>query len=386
MLPGLLDSLLEPELRRFNDLQRAQANDPTFIPVHLTGGIGDVIISLDTVRWLHEKCTILVYCHHIEAFKYFCPDIPCQKILPKYTWKLEFNTIAKFHFTEDFAGFLIPEHAELFKQQRDVLNKDARLEALVRTLYNKFYLISIYARERGLSRRLFPMHSLGLNCSPEYKYFPKGEVDKIITIHDGYDVHNKYLVTGRATKQWKWEHWNQLVKMLKLKYPDYKIIQLGAVTGRVIDGIDECLLNKTTIIEAFDILKTSSLHIDGDSGLVHAAARFKIPTVVMWGPTPLHFYAYPQNINLTAKVCGEACYGVNDNWMDKCAIHYPAPKCMDEITPERVMNAIYEKDILCQSKNSDADKGGDQSPMLSTGTTFSSSTFSSLLGLNDRPI
>ena len=340
MIPGLLDAITKPEIEIFNRSVNSMPVDPTFIPVHLTGGIGDVIISLDNIRWLHNNFKIVVYCHHIEAFKYFCPDIPCFKDRPEYTWTLEFNTIAKFHTTDHFGGFLIKEHENLFLKQRDTLFKNPRLEAIVKKEFNRFFLISNYAKEHNLSRTVFPMHTLGINEKINYNFHMGSLRQNIITIHDGYDVHNKYMVSGRATKQWKWEHWNKLVKDIKFKYPEHKIIQLGAVTGRPIDGVDDCLLNKTTIVEALNILSQSSLHIDGDSGLVHAATRFGIPSIVMWGPTPMHFYAYPQNINLTSNVCNDACYGVKENWMDKCPINYTTPKCMDEILPEHVLERI----------------------------------------------
>jgi len=166
-----------------------------------------------------------------------------------------------------------------------------------------------------------------------------------ITIHDGFDVNNKSIVHGRCTKQWKWDYWNKLVRLIKNSC-DATIIQLGAVTGREIDGVDQCLLNKTTILEAIKILEKSKFHIDGDSGLVHVATKLGIPCIVLFGPTPDYFYGYKKNVNIRSNVCKEACFWIKDNWMDKCPLGYATPKCLDAITADDVFEKIRKKGLL----------------------------------------
>lgn len=340
----LLENLIDPEIEQFNKSRHAEISDPLFIPIHITGGIGDVIISIDNIRFLKERFNVVVYTHHVEAFKYFYRDsIPVFKTLPEYTWILSFNTFVKFIIRDKFHGFLIKDHEELYKQQQLMFKHNPRLETIVKTDCNKFFLISSLAKEMNQSRWSFQLFSLGYEDRPNYKLLPKSYPEKYITIHDGFDIHNRSIVSGRATKQWKWDHWNKLVRLIKWHYPDYKVIQLGTShTAREIDGIDESLIDKTTITEAFDILSKSSLHIDGDSGLIHAANRMQVPSIVLWGPTPLDFYSYKENINLKSNVCSQACYGVKENWNDKCVIGYSSPKCMDEIHPHQVLESVKE--------------------------------------------
>lgn len=336
-----LENLIAPELRQFSLAQHIRASNPTFLPVHITGGIGDIIINIDALRFLAKRFKVVVYTHHIEAFKYFYRDpIPVFKNLPDYAWSIEFNTFSKFHQTYGFHGFLVKEHENLYIQQQEMFNEYPKLETIIKTHFTKFFLISNFAKEINETRWSFPLFSLGYKERPEYEFLPRALKEKYITIHDGFDIHNQSIISGRATKTWKWEHWNNLVKELKKIYPDYKIIQLGAKTAREIDGVDSCLINKTSITECFDILSKSSLHIDGDSGLSHAATRMQVPSVVLWGPTPVDFYSYKQNINLKSLVCSQACYGVKDNWNDKCPIGYQSPKCMDEISPNQVLQSI----------------------------------------------
>jgi ADP-heptose:LPS heptosyltransferase len=335
-----LESLMSPQIEQFRNIRHTSPSDPTFLPIHLTGGVGDIIISTDAIKFLQKRFNLVVYTYHVEAFKYFYRDpISVFKEMPDYTWKLEFNTFVKFHQMNYFHGFLIKNHDNLCLQQQDFLKKHPRLETILKSHFNKFFLIAYFAKEMGQNRWSFPLYSLGYEEPLKYEFLPNNIPEKYITVHDGFDVYNASIVSGRATKTWKWEHWNSLVKMLKKKYPDYKIIQLGSKTSREIDGVDSCLINKTSISECFDILSKSALHIDGDSGLVHGATRMEVPCIVLWGPTPVDFYGYSQNINLKSSVCKEACYGVKDNWNDKCPIGYMSPKCMDEISPEQVFQA-----------------------------------------------
>ncbi len=169
---------------------------------------------------------------------------------------------------------------------------------------------------------------------------------KYITVHDGFDANSYSLVERSSTKQWPLIFWNGLVYLLKESYPDYSIIQLGrSPTARVIEGTD-CRIDKTTISEAFDLVRRSSLHIDGDSGLVHAAARMKTPCVVLWGPTPDYFYGYPQNLNIRSDACTGSCYGLTKTWMATCPASIGYAACMYGIEPKEVMRQIKEAGIL----------------------------------------
>ncbi len=337
----LLDKIKAPMTAAFDTIEHHHAANPTFIPVHLTGGIGDVVMAIDAIKFLATQYQIVVYTHHIEAFRYFCKDnIPSFKVLPEFTWQLEFNTIAKFHFRHGFHGFAVKEHEDLFLKQEALFRDDPRLETLVKTHFDKFFLIARYAEEMKLNRRDFPLYCLGYKSKVPFEIIAKYPRVKLVTIHDGFDIHNRHIVSGRATKQWKWDHWNTLVRKIKTRYPGYSIMQLGtSSTAREIDGAIS-LIDKTSIVEAFKTLSAVALHIDGDSGLVHAATKMNIPCVTMWGPTPHKFYGYPQNKNVTSSICSGSCYGVKENWNDKCVVGYSSPRCMDEITPEMVMKEV----------------------------------------------
>lgn len=334
-----IEDLIYPQFKQLGLYQHSGSSNPTFIPIHLPGGIGDVIMSIDGIKELKKRYQVVIYTAHVEAFKYFYKDfIPVFKSMPVYSWHLEYDTIARFKFQKDFDGFLLKDHQDLFRQQLRTFERNPQLEKLAYYESKKYFLISLYGRACGWNRRDFPMRSLGFDQSLAFEKSSREIVKQYITIHDGYDV--SYTPTGRNTKTWYLPHWKKLVQSIRELYPALEIIQLGSTTSRPIEGVTTNLINKTTLTQAFDILAGSKLHIDGDSGLVHAAARMQVPSVVLWGPTPQYFYGYPENKNLRANVCREACYGMNSDWYEKCPLGYLTPKCMDEISPERVLELV----------------------------------------------
>jgi len=317
---------------------------PTVVPILLNGGVGDVVMAIPLVRELFRSYPIEVWARHATAFNYVkTPDTPEAKQvpIPFYSWFLEINAVARFNFKGGDLG--LPGFA---RPLWNALSRALSVHPTLRTMTERHphfdTALARWARANGYDRRSLPAMMLGQSLAP-YRPGRLAPAEKYITIHDGYEIQSEHIVTGRATKCWKWEHWNALVRYLKAELPDYKILQLGAETARPIDGVDACLINQTTILEAFDILKESALHIDGDSGLVHAATAMGVPCVVMFGPTPDYFYGYEQNANLRADTCPDACYWLKDDWLGRCPIGYNAPKCMDDLVPERVMNAVRTK-------------------------------------------
>ncbi len=312
----------------------------TFIPLHLTGGIGDVIISVDAVEHLAREFEVVVYTHHVEAFNYFFRGVATVfRELHAFDWHLRLNAVSQFSFSKSFQGFLMKEHESLFDKQRKLFHKQPYFHSLVNHHPNLDYLLSRYFGGIAIDRRHAPLYSLGYEDFLRFSMIQKLPPGDYITVHDGYDVTNVTAASARITKTWNLEHWTELVKKIK-RNTGLRVIQLGAKSSRPIEGVDECLVNKKTLIESFDILARSRLHIDGDSGLVHAATRMQVPCIVMFGPTPDYFYGYPQNRNLRSGVCKDACYWMKPDWMTSCPIGYESPRCMDELSPDRVFSEI----------------------------------------------
>jgi len=319
--------------------QPIQSINPTFLPIHLTGGIGDVICSIDSIVRLSQDFNVIVYTKHIETFKYFCKaDINVHKELPIFNWHLEFNTVARFRFQETFSGFLIDSHKKLFEKQLELFRLNPMLRELVHQHPKKDFILADYAEHLKLDRRSFPLHTLGYSRLPyerDYRSVPSG----YITLHNGMDISNWGSLDGYATKQYR--YWEEVVLMIKEEYPDYPIVQLGkSETSQYISGAENWL-DKTNLIGAFEKIANSLLHLDICSGLAHAAAKMSVPSIVLFGPTPAKFYGYEWNTNITnQKTCIGGCYWLKDDWTYHCPVGYSRCKAMDDIRPETVFEAV----------------------------------------------
>lgn len=334
-----LQDRISNEMGRIKEMFHVEYSNPSFLPINLTGGIGDSILALHTIKRLEEMgYELAVYTQHYDALRYFNKTSNILNgHMPYFTWHMELDSISRFVLSNIFDGFLNERLDYLYQNQINTFKSTPSLRYLIKDHPKYKYLLT---RTINLNVKHAPLYCLGIEPDEITQPDRINTPDKQITIHDGYDINSLSQVTDRSTKQWPIRYWNELVLGLKKSYPDHKIIQLGSKTGKSIYGTDECLLNKTTITEAFDIISRSSLHIDTDSGLVHAATEMGVPCVVMFGPTPKDFYGHKQNINLSSDACSGGCFFLSSSWMDKCPIFYERPECMYGIQPEVVLSAV----------------------------------------------
>ena len=125
--------------------------------------------------------------------------------------------------------------------------------------------------------------------------------------------------------------------MFHQAYPDIKVVQVGAKGFSRIEGCDTYALGYDLEVAKY-VLKDSLLHIDCEGGLVHLATQLGTKCVVLFGQTPIKFYAYPDNINLSAGCCHNCYWLTND--FTTCYRGQSEPECMRAITPEMVMEAV----------------------------------------------
>ena len=158
-----------------------------------------------------------------------------------------------------------------------------------------------------------------------------------------------------SPKLWPVHHYEELIRLLKIMYPNKKIVQVGEVhNSEPLAGVDIDLLGKTTWKQLGHVLKSAWLHIDGECGMVHFREALGAgPSVVLFGATPLEFYGYENNINIKSNVCAHWCARLTDTWQKYCARGYAIPLCMDSIKPMIVLGRILAWDILTNIKNGD---------------------------------
>ncbi len=199
--------------------------------------------------------------------------------------------------------------------------------------YNRYTWYSYYK-----AFNISDMHSeLFLNEKYRADYEKLELPEKYITFN--YGSNRKFAPDGIQTKMWPEEYHILLNGMIKEEYPDIEIIQLGDGDSKKIDGTDRFVFGKSLETVKY-ILKNAILHIDCEGGLVHMASSLGTKCVVVFGPTPIWFLGYKDNINISPAVCGE-CKALIKDWYTRC-YRYDRPECMYSITPEHVMDRIRQ--------------------------------------------
>ena len=164
------------------------------------------------------------------------------------------------------------------------------------------------------------------------------ENQKYITMQQGVNANS---LSSRSPKQWPNEYYSGLCKLLKERFPDVILVQLGETgNNEKIDGVDKCLLGRTSFEDLKVLLKNAALHVDGECGMVHMRRALHAgPSVVLYGQTPARVYGHEEDINLTANLCGDGCGKLFSGWKRRCYIA-DEPLCMKAITPEYVAETI----------------------------------------------
>jgi len=140
-------------------------------------------------------------------------------------------------------------------------------------------------------------------------------------------------------KQWPAEYFSEFLRLFKEKYSGIEVVQLGAYGAVQLSNVDKYLFGENLELVKY-VLQGAVMHIDIEGGLVHLATQLGTKCAVLFGPTPVDFFGYPQNINIVSPRCS-GCYGLYDD-LNHCAKEQPEPECMKAITPDMVLKAITE--------------------------------------------
>ncbi len=160
-----------------------------------------------------------------------------------------------------------------------------------------------------------------------------------ITIHRGCDTN----YTKDSVKLWPMPYYRILVRLLKEKYPDLLVVQIGVSVDRCpeIEGADINLVGKTNLEQVMVLLKHATVHIDGEGGMVHLRHALKGgKSVVVFGPTSAEFFGYSENENIVGEGCNTWCEWTFRNWQERCMRDKDKAPCMYSVVPEMVLERV----------------------------------------------
>ena len=336
--------------------QNGKKDDILYISFYPTGGFGDYIISsklLDEISKM-VPCKIDVYCENVTFGKAVYEGREKVEIFPINTF---YSQMWKYDLALKVEHFIHIEKQNANKIAKinpifmDKLNK---LGHGYRTYYpdveQQWFRENIHFRRceiKGINRWTELSHEGIFKIEDQKTWIPMREEykkrvqelglneKKYITLNRGADSMGR---SKMQTKVWPLEHYNDFVMLFKNQYPDIEIVQVGASGNAKIRGVDKYILGESLEVTKW-ILKGSILHLDCEGGLVHLATQLDTKCAVVFGPTPKHFYEYPQNINMVYEGCNN-CMGTHPEWAFECYKGLSEPECMYKVTPEIVMKNI----------------------------------------------
>lgn len=330
---------------------------------HIEGGFGDHIVAARYIRDLHQHVggfTFDTYSPHPQIAEWMFKDFPGYQNSygNRFTWPMVSGWYTARIVVTDFVALanliltprIWPKHTRNLLRVIETMEKARQdIKNLHSFIMNHPYLDNLHAQTAvtmGYRRHNF-IHALsGIKYSEVTLPLDvdRGAQSKFnlpkhyITIADAYEYfahtnkHKKY-----CTKSYP--HYERVIALIKQRFPGVFIVQVGKDAGEPMPGVDRMLLNKTNLRELAAVLKGSLLHIDNESGLVHLATSLGVKCCVIFGPTPLEYFGYDENINIAPPVCGN-CYWITEDWMSNCPRGYGEARCLTQQRPETILDRI----------------------------------------------
>jgi len=341
----------------------SSSTNSIFVCISITGGIGDVICI---ARWIRQvkkhfgKLIVIdVFFTSPEMTRFILQPIGVRDVFSDLIFRRSSSTYDAVFTVNQF----VISHDSKFKTERIksivpefiYFIKDINKSLIPYKKYIDYHpkldgLFADLVVEQGLTRKDFlsiisgfpsPVSLLPFELPNKLFLQEIGLNDsQYITIHDGWDANIKNTST-RPTKSYPIDLFSNAISLIKYQYPSIKIVQVGSNTGSVIAGIDMNLRGSTSLAQCALIIKQSKAHIDTESGLVHLATSLGTSCVVMFGPTNISYYGYPENRNIEPKKCGN-CMHVKDTWMQSCPLNYTTLQCVPSISPNEILMAVSE--------------------------------------------
>lgn len=320
-----------------------------YIPMFQEGGIGDLILALPFVQlFRQQKTKVRFYTFAPEIAAIFLdwveivPRDQLQSDNPSYV--IHCIDLIRFKLKHQDA---VREMPPFVKKLYDIwLAKQDEWGFLAQKYPHEANLMGKKCENMGLKRWQLATYLVDAPYIKfRWKTYPVVAPQQFITVHDGFDSTGS-MTFDASMKSWNMDYWAEFVRLFKINHPDIVVIQLGGKKYRKIEGVDVDLAGILPFAESLRYLNSSLVHIDGDSGLVHARALFDKPSVVIFGSTPAGYFGYEGNKNLETTMKCSPCWWKKGNWMETCYAGHNRPLCMEETKPINVLeavNSIFER-------------------------------------------
>lgn len=270
------------------------------------GGIGDVILTTPALReWkrLHPKGRIIVYCAH-ETHRDVLRENP------------HIDTLKSWRNPK----FLPPFISKLLHRSS------------VYPIYSNLFPSISY--RVAAPHIIAEMIGLGLENAHSEVFLTEAEIHSARQrLHGLNNPIALHLTPGFSqNKQWPLQNYESLIRAC----PDYTFVQIGMASEQRISGSID--LRGLPLRDSFATLQQCTAFVGPDSGLAHAAGAFKMPAIVLFGPSNPVIWGHTQSHNIYKRLRCSPCIDVLQD--GKCPYNQ---LCMNSITVDEVKSALSER-------------------------------------------
>ena len=291
------------------------------------GGIGDALLITPTIRTLKRRypdCKVHVYCiykAHKEALEN-----------NKYIDRLQLidrRSMAIYYLLSKFKLVEIQPSCYRKSKPNNPYNRTGALE--IHTSNYGQLRPSLFYMKRA-TEIIGEMMGVEIDDPRPNCFLTESEEMEGRKMISKYSNPVAIHVTTRSSpnKQWPIENWEKLIQA----NPDYSFLQLGEADEELVSGATD-LRGKTSIRQAFAVIKAAKAFVGVDSVFAHAATAFQTPAVVLFGATTPVVWGYDENQNLYKPPPCSPCIDLLLN--DPCPY---GRECMSNITVSDVENAL----------------------------------------------
>ncbi|HUC16223.1 MAG TPA: glycosyltransferase family 9 protein [Acetobacteraceae bacterium] len=347
------------------EVQASRPHDRPCLALKVTGGIGDYIVIARYLRDLArevEPFAFDIYCNNIEVAEWVFAAVPgfreafteflFEDLMREYDiglWIMQAiivhrKTAAWHRLRASRRLCAALQHIARFKPKIEpFIGRHPMMDNFLaqRAVYMNFTRSTFLQGMTGI-----PPEGDALDLAVDESIFSATGLHpgRYITIQSGFDPGMVVRGIGSNTATKCYPRFAEVVRHIKSELPDLTIVQVGAgATSTPIAGVDRSLVGETTIQQTAALLKHAAWHIDNEGGLVHLGRCFGTRSTVVFGPTPIDFFAYEGNVNIRPASCG-GCWWITETWMARCPRGHLAPLCTRQ-DPVAVARATI--DAIC---------------------------------------
>jgi ADP-heptose:LPS heptosyltransferase len=321
------------------------------ISIRVSGGLGDYIVMARFLRDLHaavEDFVFDIYASTTDSAKWVFADLPgfraCRPDIFFERTKADYDLSMAIHQSlaidrDEIRWRELRRFPKLLHTCNQLLKYQKEIAVFVEHQPRMDNFLARKAVFADRTRHNFLHHMAEIAFGGNLLPLPFKHVEipqPYVTVHNGFDP--RFIISGsRATKCYP--YFADVVAQIKERHPGVAIVQLGTSTSEAMANVDHNLIDRTSLEEVAGLIRNARLHIDNEGGLVHLASCFGVKSCVVFGPTPVDYFGYDENINVPPPICG-GCWWINETWMDRCPRLFASPICMAQQDPSKIASLV----------------------------------------------